>query len=130
MKIIKQLLEHNLIAIAIVFTVVVAFLSLVSLNNIPNVEVPGKDKTIHFLFYFVLTLLWNVALQKKYKNWRLKYRIVFVVIIYGIIIEVLQKVLTKNRQPDIYDVMANTAGAFIALGFVFWLKNKTFQKKF
>jgi len=96
----------------------------------PRVEVPGKDKTVHFLFYFVLTLLWNFALQKKYKNWALKYIIVFVLIVYGIVIEVLQGVLTKNREADIYDVMANSAGALVALIVIFWLKNKTFEKKF
>jgi VanZ family protein len=96
----------------------------------PSVEVPGKDKTIHFIFYFVLTLLWNFALQKKYKIWSLKFIIVIAVIIFGIIIEVLQGVLTKNREADIYDVMANSAGALIALIVIFWLKNKTFEKKF
>ena len=96
----------------------------------PRVEVPGKDKTAHFLFYFVLTLLWNFALQKKYKNRALKYIIVFALIFYGIVIEILQGFLTKNREADIYDVMANSAGALVALIFIFWLKNKTFEKKF
>jgi len=96
----------------------------------PRVNVLGKDKTVHFLFYFVLTLTWNFALQKKYKNWALKYIIVFVVIGYGIVIEVLQEVLTKTRQADIYDVIANSAGTLVALIVIFWLKNKTFEKKF
>ena len=96
----------------------------------PRVNVLGKDKTVHFLVYFVLTLTWNFALQKKYKNWALKYIIVFVVIGYGIVIEVLQEVLTKTRQADLYDVIANSAGALVALIVIFWLKNKTFEKKF
>ena len=95
----------------------------------PNIEVPGKDKTIHFLFYFVLTLIWNFALQKKYINWALKYIIVFFVIGYGIVIEVLQGVLTKNRQADVYDVIANSAGTIVALIVIIWLKNKTFKNK-
>ena len=130
MKIIKHLSERNLIALAVTFTIGITIASLASLSNMPRVEVPGKDKTAHFLFYFVLTLLWNFALQKKYKNWALKYIIVFVVIGYGIVIEVLQEVLTKTRQADLYDVMANSAGALVALIVIFWLKNKTFEKKF
>jgi len=129
-KIIKHLSERNLIALAVTFTIGITIASLASLSNMPRVEVPGKDKTVHFLFYFVLTLLWNFALQKKYKNWALKYIIVFVLIVYGIVIEVLQGVLTKNREADIYDVMANSAGALVALIIIFWLKNKTFEKKF
>ena len=51
-------------------------------------------------------------------------------IVFGIIIEVLQGVLTKNRQADVYDVIANSAGALFALIIIFWLNFKTFDKKF
>lgn len=129
-KITKHLSERNLFTLALLWTIAITIASLVSIGNMPRVEVPGKDKTVHFLFYFVLTLIWNFALQKKYKNWVLKYIIAFVVIVYGIVIEVLQEVLTKNRQADIYDVLANSAGTLVALIVIFWLKNKTFEKKF
>ena len=129
-KIIKHLSERNLFILALFWTIAITIASLVSLTNMPRVNVLGKDKTVHFLFYFVLTLTWNFALQKKYKNWALKYIIVFVVIGYGIVIEVLQEVLTKTRQADLYDVIANSAGTLVALIVIFWLKNKTFEKKF
>ena len=129
-KITKHLSERNLFILALFWTIAITIASLASLSNMPRVEVPGKDKTVHFLFYFVLTLTWNFALQKKYKNWALKYIIVFVVIGYGIVIEVLQEVLTKTRQADLYDVIANSAGTLVALIVIFWLKNKTFEKKF
>lgn len=129
-KITKHLSERNLFILALFWTIVITIASLVSLSNMPRVNVLGKDKTVHFLFYFVLTLTWNFALQKKYKNWALKYIIVFVVIGYGIVIEVLQEVLTKTRQADLYDVIANSAGTLVALIVIFWLKNKTFEKKF
>ncbi len=129
-KITKHLSERNLFILALFWTIAITIASLVSLSNMPRVNVLGKDKTVHFLFYFVLTLTWNFALQKKYKNWALKYIIVFVVIGYGIVIEVLQEVLTKTRQADLYDVIANSAGTLVALIVIFWLKNKTFEKKF
>ena len=96
----------------------------------PKVDLPGNDKTIHFLFYFVLTLLWYVALERKYKNRLLKFLIAGASVIYGIIIEILQGVLTQNRQADVYDALANSAGAFLALLVIFWLNSKTFQNKF
>ena len=129
-KIIKHLSERNLFILVLFWTIANTITSLVNLNKIPRINVLEKDKTVHFLFYFVLTLTWNFALQKKYKNWALKYIIVFVVIGYGIVIEVLQEVLTKTRQADLYDVIANSAGALVALIVIFWLKNKTFEKKF
>ena len=95
----------------------------------PKVGVPGNDKLVHFVFYFVFTLLWNFALEKKIKNGSLKFLVVIVAIIYGIIIEILQEVLTRYREADIFDVMANSAGAFLALIVIFWLNSKTFKKK-
>ena len=103
--------------------------SLVSMKNMPTIQVPGKDKSVHFLFYLVLTLLWNFALQRKFKNESLKYIIVIFVIIYGIIIEVLQGTLTKYRQPDLYDAIANSGGALVALIIIIILLNSKIFKK-
>ena len=107
MKITRHLSERNLFAFALIWTIAITIASLVSLNNMPKVEVPGNDKTIHFIFYFVFTLLWYFALEKKIKKESLKFIIVSAAIIFGIIIEVLQSVLTQNRQADVNDDLAN-----------------------
>ncbi len=130
MKIIRRLSERNLFVLALLWTIAITVASLISVGEMPKVDLPGNDKTIHFLFYFVLTLLWYVALERKYKNRLLKFLIVGASIIYGIIIEILQGVLTQNRQADVYDALANSAGAFLALLVIFWLNSKTFQNKF
>ena len=41
--------------------------------------------------------------------------IVVIAVSYGIIIEVLQGVLTDTRKPDFNDVIANTTGVVIAV---------------
>lgn len=130
MKIIRRLSERNLFVLALLWTIAITVASLISVGEMPKVDLPGNDKTIHFLFYFVLTLLWYVALERKYKNRLLKFLIVGASIIYGIIIEILQGVLTQNRQADVYDALANSVGAFLALLVIFWLNSKTFQNKF
>lgn len=129
MKITRHLSERNLFAFALIWTIAITIASLVSLNNMPKVEVPGNDKTIHFIFYFVFTLLWYFALEKKIKKESLKFIIVSAAIIFGIIIEVLQSVLTQNRQADVFDALANSGGAFVAFLVIFWLNSKTFKKK-
>ena len=129
MKIIRRLSERNLFAFALIWTIAITIASLVSLNNMPKVEVPGNDKTIHFIFYFVFTLLWYFALEKKIKKESLKFIIVSAAIIFGIIIEVLQSVLTQNRQADVFDALANSGGAFLALLVIVWSNIKTFEKK-
>jgi len=94
----------------------------------PAIKIPGEDKTAHFVFYFVLTLVWYIALVKIYKNKYLKYIIAVAVIIYGIIIEMLQG-LTNYRQEDFNDVLANTGGTLLALLFIFLLNLKNYLKK-
>lgn len=94
----------------------------------PAIKLPGEDKTAHFVFYFVLTLVWYIALAKIHKNKNLKYIIAIAVIIYGIIIEILQG-LTNYRHADINDVFANTGGTFLALVFIYLLKFKNYLKK-
>ena len=68
MKIIRRLSERNLFVLALLWPIAITVASLISVGEMPKVDLPGNDKTIHFLFYFVLTLLWYVALERKYKN--------------------------------------------------------------
>lgn len=42
--------------------------------------------------------------------------------IYGVIMEVLQKYLTNARMFDVYDMIANTFGAIIAVLFVIFYR--------
>lgn len=91
------------------------------------IAIPNKDKIVHFGFYFVFVFSWINAIQPKLtKN---KVKIVFVAILYGIIIEVLQAELTETRQADFYDALANTCGAVTAYFFLKFVKRK-FKKNF
>lgn len=56
--------------------------------------------------------------------------IVVIAIIYGIIIEVLQGVLTQTREADFYDALANSFGAIVGFLALYCLKNKIFNKFF
>ena len=125
---IKRLSELSLFVLAFTWTFGILIASLVSMKNLSSIQVPGKDKSIHFLFYFVLTLLWNFALQRKFKNDSLKYIIVVFVFIYGTIIEVLQDKFTKYREADIYDAIANLSGALVALIIIIMLNSKILKK--
>ena len=97
---------------AICYTVGISVLSLISLSNLANFDtIENNDKYVHFLFYFLFTFLWGVAFgfSKPKKN-----ILIFVgAVAYGILMEIAQGVFTISRQPDILDVAANTAGAFM-----------------
>ncbi|SHF53570.1 VanZ like family protein [Arenibacter palladensis] len=84
-------------------------------DSVPSIEIPHFDKLVHFSFYFVFTALGCFAFREMdRRNTPLKKAIVKIVlyaVVYGIIIEVLQGVATKNREPDLLDVLANSLGA-------------------
>ena len=128
MKITNHLSERNFLFLAILWTVVITVLSLVSLNSVPKVDVPGKDKLVHFLFYLVFVIFWSFAKVKSYFNLKYDFIIVLFAIVYGIIIEVLQSVLTQTREADIYDVFANSLGAITGFIGFYCVKNKIFNK--
>ena len=130
MKITKHLSERNFLLLAIIWTVLITVASLVSSSAIPKVNLLWNDKIVHFLFYFFFVVFWSFALHKNFYLKKYSFIIVVFAIFYGIIIEVLQSVLTKTREADLFDAFANSLGAIV--GFVGFLivKNKIFNKFF
>lgn len=119
-------LERKFFYFAIGWTFLIAFLSLLSFVKMPSIPISSKDKYAHFIFYFVLTLSWMLSFKKI--NNKLLFKIMGLIVFYGIIIEVLQDKFTVSREADIYDVLANSLGVFSAyLGFNF-IKRKILKK--
>lgn len=107
--------------IIIVWNVLVIIGSLMSAKDIPDLKIqiiPHQDKMIHFVMYFVLTLLLlrgtgsNHSISRK-KN--LKLAILGYCIGLGIFLEILQKCFDLGRNFDTFDVLANVTGVFIAV---------------
>ena len=102
----------------------VCYLSLAD-SGLPEIKfrfILESDKIAHIGIYFVLTVLltrsWSNVILKK----GLKYLLIlsaFQVICFGIIMEVLQKLITTTRQFDVRDIYANIAGTVI--GAIFYL---------
>lgn len=83
-------------------TVLKAILKLIGQNEI--------DKNVHFIFYFLLTFLFMLAYQGKYK----RIFILFSIITLSGVIEVIQPILSRSR--DILDFKFNLLGCI--LGFI------------
>jgi len=119
-------LERNFFYFAIGLTFLIAILSLFSFLKMPSIPISSKDKYAHFVFYFFLTLSWMLSF-KEINNKKL-FKIMLGIIFYGIVIEVLQGKFTASREADIYDVLANSFGVFLAyLGFTF-IKRKILKE--
>jgi VanZ family protein len=104
--------------IAIILSLLILIGSLISIqvNVVKNVS--NSDKLLHVLAYATLNLSWLLAhWQRAIMNFRI-YLISLFVLFYGIIIEVLQRVLTNYREFDYYDIIANFIG--ISLSVIFF----------
>ncbi len=124
-------IDHTLkvrviLLIAVSATLSILFLSLIRLDNLPELEVKEMDKYYHSFAYFVLTLSWIAYFKTRNKT--LKINILFYIVlgltIFGIVIEILQRALTDYRLLDHQDMIANLIG--IILGTILFLP---FRKK-
>ena len=96
----------------------ITVLSLISLGNIgSNINIPNKDKYVHFIFYFVFVVLWFSQTKNRNISKKNKIIVLFSAIGYGILMEICQG-LTETRTPDVMDALANSIGAILGLFFI------------
>ena len=124
---IKKLLEHNILTLAIIATLIVAILSLTAIPKINlGLEIKSGDKFLHVLAYFTLSTVWLLALRNKLGDLSSRLLLIFSLVFYGIVLEVLQGGITNYRTGDFFDVIANTIGILLAVllikKFMSWFK--------
>lgn len=122
------------------WVVVITMLSLFSFSDMDldegNLNIPYADKVTHFVFYTVFSVLGCLFVRERTRGrWTLGKTmgtIVVSAIFYGILIEVLQYTITKDRMAEFADVLANTLGAFVGIGLIRWFfsKEKPLKWKF
>jgi VanZ family protein len=115
LKPIKSLLEDNAIYIAIFFTISITIGSLVKSDFIVVKPISVSDKAYHLIAYFLLMLSWLYVFCKKETLQRNVKYIILGCIIFGIIIEILQGVITSYRTASYLDIVANTIGVLLAV---------------
>lgn len=111
------MLKKAALPLTIIYTITLAVVSLIKLNNVPDVGVDYGDKIFHFLAYCVLTILWFYTFLYNFNVIKRKAIIIaaLISVVFGIVIEILQETLTDSRAMDIYDVVANTLGTLLTL---------------
>jgi len=98
---------------SIITALVILYLSLSSSDNfdaIPFLNIPGFDKIAHFgmYFFFMSVIVFENRLNIKYRN--TLYLIAIIPAIYGILMELLQALLTNNRTGSFLDMLFNVIG--------------------
>lgn len=120
------MLKKTLFGLAISWTLLIAFLCLVTFSKLPSLGVSGVDKYVHATLHFVFTLFWGSYISLKRNEIKIPkiLRVVMFSIFYGIVIEILQETITTTRHADILDVLANFTGTLSALAVFILLKKK------
>jgi len=106
--------------LAIAWTLFILVMCLVSFTEFPSVGVSSADKYVHASFHFVFTILWFLTLDKRGYSRKILTRVFLGSVVFGIAIEIMQGLFTKTRQADVFDVLANVAGAFTAVLFLYY----------
>ncbi len=114
---------------AIVAIVIFYLCCLIPTNDIPDVKfhffIP-TDKIVHFLMFFGLAGVasFNYIYDKKGKIIILKLIVfaIFIPILYGGIIELIQAEYFPDRSGDWYDFLADISGAVATLPLSLWFR--------
>lgn len=104
------------------------------LFTLPGAAIPytlfyQADKLVHIFLFVVLCLSFMFPFKNVHYSTQIKRIIFFVLItlfiVYGIVIEFIQRDYIANRSFDIGDIIADSIGCLVALLFAvkYWLKN-------
>jgi VanZ family protein len=111
-------LKNVFFGAALIWTIVIACLCLVSFNHFPKMGLSNSDKYAHFAFYFVFSGLWFLYFSHRkdsFNRVRTVLVVFFLSLFYGVAIEMMQYLFTDTRKADVFDVLANAFGAVIGL---------------
>ena len=101
--------------LVILYVGCIAALSLLPPQDFPKIPVfEGFDKVVHFMMYFILSLLLSWAVKTEQKYMRL-FLIIPVTIGWGIFMEIMQYEMHLGRSFDIFDILANSAGVCVGV---------------
>ncbi|WP_217875822.1 VanZ family protein [Flavobacterium sp. FPG59] len=92
-------------------------------KSVPLGSVSNLDKIVHAFFYLIFTILFYLSVKNSFSNtssFKAMALSFFCAVLYGILIEIIQDKFTATRHADIYDVLANTTGATIAVLLIYF----------
>jgi VanZ family protein len=112
------------ITLSIFYLIIIVLLSLLPSSDLPDVPYfSGEDKWIHFCMYTGLGFLTCWSLDIKNRRMPPLYLLLLGVFLWGVLMEVLQRLMSNGRAMEFLDMMANLAGAVAGL-FLFKYMNR------
>ena len=111
------------------------FVAVICLMPMPHINEAPKhsDKLVHILTYVMFTLLWFTffyILQAKTNDFKQSLiKSCGFALVYGIIIEALQALVTSSRSADFNDFLANLVGICAAVLVIYAFKSQFLKVK-
>ena len=109
--------------LSIIWTIIVFFFCVIPAKQIPDPEIPGFDKVVHFIMFFMLSYLWTIGLIKQHSYKSLQKKAIFIAMLssflFGIFTELFQYLLTESRSGELNDLLADVLGV---IGSYFFFK--------
>jgi VanZ family protein len=103
---------------SVILALIILYLSLKNgndLNRIMPLNIPHFDKIAHFCMYFGLMSAIILESRKREKANSPIFLMAIFPFSYGILMEILQAVLTTTRTASIFDVIFNALGIFFSI---------------
>ena len=104
------------ITLSLLYLVLIVLLSLLPSSDLPNIPYfSGEDKWIHCCMYLGLGFVASWSLDREGKRMPPLYLLLLGVFMWGVIMEILQRLMANGRSMEILDMLANLAGAIAGL---------------
>lgn len=120
----KNILIHS---ISVGYTIALSILSLVRLTDVPKLNTGYDDKIAHFVMYAGLCLFWFMSFHAL-KSKSSLFLASLLSIVFGLVIEILQGIVSIHRTTDVFDLVANCLGV-LAMAFIINAKKEVIVKK-
>jgi len=114
----------------IITSLIIIYFSLADSHTFSNstfLNIPYIDKLGHFGLYFILMTVIILEHKNSFNNTRQLILIALIPFIFGTLMEILQLLITTDRQGEILDAVSNAAGITAAL--FLWLFIRPYYRK-
>ena len=114
----------------IITSLIIIYFSLAGSHTFSNstfLNIPYIDKLGHFGLYFILMTVIILEHKNSFNNTRQLILIALIPFIFGTLMEILQLLITTDRQGEILDAVSNAAGITATL--FLWLFIRPYYRK-
>jgi len=117
------MLKKNMFSILL--ALLIMYLSLTpssTFDKVPVINIPDFDKIVHFIMYFTLTSVIIFENRKRIKDKWILILISLIPVCFGILMEILQSLLTTSRTGSFYDIVFNCMGVLCSVLICLYIK--------